>query len=207
MILEWLNQHNINVVLVIGTIAILIVASFIILVLSGLLRQWLTYLQGRLHLSHEATLIVNRVFVAVLWVLTASIILNTWGVALSGIWAFLVSAITIIGVGFLATWAMISNFTANFFLIVWRPFQFGQTVEILPENIKGRVTDRNLMFTILREESGSERVILNNFFFQKMFRVVDTPKIATVEPTNAHETRSDGLLARQDKAAGKMEKR
>ena len=159
MILEWLNQHNINVVLVIGTIAILIVASFIILVVSRLLQQWLTYLQGRLYLSHEATLIANRVFVAVLWVLTASIILNTWGVALSGIWAFLVSAITIIGVGFLATWAMISNFTANFFLIVWRPFQFGQTVEILPENVKGRATNQNLMLTPLREESGSALII------------------------------------------------
>jgi small-conductance mechanosensitive channel len=183
MILEWLNQHNINVVLVIGTTAILIVASFIILVLSRLLRQWLTYLQGRLYLSHEATLIINRVFITVLWTLTASIILNTWGVALSGIWAFLVSAITIIGVGFLATWAMISNFTANLFLIFWRPFEFGQTVEILPENLKGRVTDRNLMFTTLREESGSALIIPNNFFFQKMFRVGDTSTTATVEPT------------------------
>jgi small-conductance mechanosensitive channel len=133
--------------------------------LSRFLRQWLTYLEGRLHLGHETTLIINRVIVAVLWGLTASIILNTWGVGLGGIWAFLVSAITIIGVAFLATWAMISNLTANFFLVLWRPFQFGQTVEILPENLKGRVTGRSLMFTTLREESGSDLMIPNNFFF------------------------------------------
>jgi small-conductance mechanosensitive channel len=145
--------------------------------------------------------------IAVLWSLTASIILNTWGVALSGIWAFLVSAITIIGVGFLATWAMISNFTANFFLIFWRPFQFGQTVEILPENLKGRVTDRNLMFTTLLEESGSELIIPNNFFFQKMFRVGDPGGAATVDPAVALETRSDELVSHQDKAAGKIGKR
>jgi hypothetical protein len=67
MILEWLNQHNINAVLVSGTIAILVVASFIILMLTRLFRQWLAYLQGRLYLSHETTLIVNRVIVVVLW--------------------------------------------------------------------------------------------------------------------------------------------
>jgi hypothetical protein len=52
-IIEWLNQHNINVAAAIGTVAILVVASTIILVLGRLVRQWLTYLQGRLHLTYE----------------------------------------------------------------------------------------------------------------------------------------------------------
>jgi small-conductance mechanosensitive channel len=47
--------------------------------------------------------------------------------------------------------------------------------EILPENLKGRVTKINLMFTTLREDSGNELQVPNNFFFQKMFRVGDQP--------------------------------
>jgi small-conductance mechanosensitive channel len=66
---------------------------------------------------------------------------------------------------------MISNFTASFFLTLWRPFHLGQIVEILPENLKGSVADRNLMFTTLREENGSLLQIPNNLFFQKIFRV------------------------------------
>lgn len=180
-ITEWLNQHNINVVTLLGTVAILILAAIAIVVLSRLLRQWLTYLQGRLHLTDETNLIIGRVTSAVLWTLTVFIILNVWGVGLGGVWAVLVSVITVVGVGFLATWTMISNFTANFFLVLWRPFRFGETVEILPENLKGRVTDRNLMFTTLREESGNVLLIPNNLFFQKIFRVGDHAAVATVD--------------------------
>ena len=104
----------------------------------------------------------------------ALIILGLWGLDVSGIWALLISAAAIIGVGFLAVWTIVSNITASLFLSVWRPFKLGQTVEVLPENLKGRVIDRNLMFTVLRD--GEDRVLQvpNNFFFQKMFWVTDT---------------------------------
>jgi small-conductance mechanosensitive channel len=178
-IIEWLNQHYVSVGTVIGTVVILIVASIAMLVVNRLLRHWLAYLQGRLHQSDETNLIISRIVTAVLWAVTALVIISTWGVSLGGVWAVLVSAITVIGVAFLATWAMISNITASFFLVLWRPFRFGQTVEILPENLKGRVTKSNLMFTTLREDDGNELQIPNNLFFQRMFRVGDQPTTPT----------------------------
>ena len=77
---------------------------------------------------------------------------------------------------------MTSNFTASFFLVLWRPFHVGQTVEVLPENLKGRVVGRNLMFTTLSEDSGSVLQIPNSLFFQKIFRVSDDVPVATVNP-------------------------
>jgi small-conductance mechanosensitive channel len=179
-IIEWLNQHNINAVNAIGTIAILFLASIIIPILGRFLRQRVVYLQRRLNVTDEANFIINRVITVVLWTLTFFIALNVWGIGLGGVWAVLVSAIAIVGVGFIATWAMISNFTASFFLVVWRPFHVGQTVEIFPENLKGRVVDRNLMFTTLTEESGSRLQIPNNLFFQKVFRVSGDLPVSTV---------------------------
>jgi small-conductance mechanosensitive channel len=170
-IVEWLNQHNISAVNAIGTIAILFLAAIVIPMLSRFFRQRLIYIRSRLNLADETDFVINRVITAVLWTLAVFIALDVWGIGLGGVWAVLVSAITIVGIGFIATWAMISNFTASFFLVLWRPFQVGQTVEILPENLKGRVVDRNLMFTTLSEESGSALQIPNNLFFQKVFRV------------------------------------
>ena len=170
-IIEWLNQHNINAVNAISTVVILLLASIVIPILSRLLNQWLTYLQSPLNFTDNTNSIINRVIIAVLWALIVFIILDVWGIGLAGVWAVLVSAVTIIGVGFIATWAMTSNFTASFFLALWRPFHVGQTVEVLPENLKGRVVGRNLMFTTLSEESGSVLQIPNSLFFQKMFRV------------------------------------
>ena len=187
-IIEWLNQHNINVVNAIGTVAILLFASIIILILSRSLNQWLINFQGRLNLTDETSFIIYRIIIAVLWALTVFIILDVWGIGLGGVWAVVVSAITLVGVGFIATWAIISNFTASFFLVLWRPFHVGQIVEMLPENLKGRVIDRNLMFTTLNEDSGSVLQIPNNLFFQKIFRVSGNVPVATV---NVHE-HSDG---------------
>ena len=181
-IIEWLNQHNINAVNAIGTVVILLLASIVIPILSRLLNQWLTYLQSPLNFTDKTNSIINRVIIAVLWALIVFIILDVWGIGLAGVWAVLVSAITIIGVGFIATWAMTSNFTASFFLALWRPFHVGQTVEVLPENLKGRVVGRDLMFTTLSEESGSVLQIPNSLFFQKMFRVSSDLPAATANP-------------------------
>ena len=170
-IIEWLNQHNVNAVKTIGTVAILILASIVIPRLSRSLKQWLIHLQSRVNLTDKTNSIINRAIIAVLWTLIVFVVLDVWGIGLGGVWAVLVGAVTIIGVGFIATWAMTSNFTASFFLVLWRPFHVGQTVEILPENLKGRVVDRNLMFTTLSEESGSVLQIPNSLFFQKIFRV------------------------------------
>lgn len=170
-ITDWLNNHNINVPAVIATVAVLAVAWISVFIMKQLLKKWFAYLRGRVQLSYEITLTISHAMTVFFWVLTIFVILNVWGVSIGGVWAVLVSVITVVGVGFIATWTLISNFTASFFLMLWRPFQYGQTVELLPEELRGRVTDRNLMFTTLREDSGSVLQIPNNLFFQKMFRV------------------------------------
>jgi small-conductance mechanosensitive channel len=106
-----------------------------------------------------------------LWLVALLLVLDLWGIGVGGLWTLMVSVATIIGVGFLATWAMVSNVTASLFLAIWRPFRLGDTVELLPENLKGRAIDRNLMFTVLREDGGSFLQIPNNVFFQRIFRV------------------------------------
>jgi small-conductance mechanosensitive channel len=119
-------------------------------------------------------------------------VLNLWGISVSGVWTLLASAIAVIGVGFLAVWTMVSNVTASFFISLWRPFRLGQTVEILPEALKGRVIDRNLMFTILRDEGGNLLQVPNNLFFQKMFRVSDHGKPSMFECLENERTDASG---------------
>lgn len=76
---------------------------------------------------------------------------------------------------------MVSNITASFFITLWRPFRLGDTVEILPESLKGRVIDRNLMFTALRDGTDCIIQVPNNLFFQKMFRVSVIPQPSLYE--------------------------
>jgi small-conductance mechanosensitive channel len=172
-ILRWLDQHNVSPANFLATIGLLVVALILIAVINRLLRGWLRLLETRVSLPYQTVLTVTRLVSGLLWVVTIMILLDIWGVGLGGVWTLLVSAATVVGVGFLATWAMVSNVTASFFITLWRPFHFGDTVQVMPENLRGRVIDRNLMFTSLRDEDGSLIQVPNNLFFQKMFRVTD----------------------------------
>jgi small-conductance mechanosensitive channel len=170
---RWLDQHNANVLV---TATLLLVAFVAILLINRVLRSWLRLLGTRIALPYATVLALTRIISGLLWLMTVLIVLDVWGVGISGLWTLLISAATVIGVGFLATWAMVSNVTASFFLTLWRPFQFGDTVELLPDkdSVKGKVIDRNLMFTALRDDDGSITHVPNNLFFQKAFRVSGT---------------------------------
>jgi len=174
------DQANI-VPLLLATVALIIFALIAILAINRLLQGWLRRVGARVHLSYETVLNLTRVVSGGLWLVTALLVLNLWGISVAGLWTLLASVIAVIGVGFLAVWTMVSNVTASFFISVWRPFRLGQTVEILPETLKGRVIDRNLMFTVLRDDDGNLLQVPNNLFFQKMFRVSDRGKPSLFE--------------------------
>jgi len=170
--LAWLDQYHVNWGAMLTSAVVLVGAVLAISLLTRLLRKWLNNFQPRQQLSNATISTIIRVVTATFWLIAVLLILDAWGIGLAGLWGLLVSAIAVIGVGFLATWAMVSNITANFFLAIWRPFHLGDTVVLIPENIAGRIIDRNLMFTVLHEKDGSVVNVPNNLFFQKMFRVV-----------------------------------
>lgn len=167
----WLGQLDVNVTSILLSVALLIGGWILVVLIRRLLQAWLGRLGLMIPISETAALAVTRVASGALWLVTLILVLGLWGVGVGGLWTVLVSAIAVVGVGFVANWAMVSNFTASIFIAVWRPFQLGDVVEVIPENLKGRLVTRNMMFVVLREESGAEVYIPNNLFFQKMTRV------------------------------------
>jgi small-conductance mechanosensitive channel len=168
----WLNGHNISVRAVLATLGLVVGAFALSYLLKRLLQDPLRQLASRLRLPYETVLTTTRLLIGALWIVVAMLVLEIWGISVGGLWTLLVSAATIVGVGFLATWTMVSNITASFFIAFWRPFRLGDDIEIVPENLRGRVIDSNLMFVVVRENGGAVIQIPNNLFFQKMFKVI-----------------------------------
>lgn len=163
--------HNLSIGALAATTLILVAAAIASLYVNRALRRSLLTIQPRLRLHSEAMVHLARALSTLLWLCAGLLILDVWGVSVTGLWTVLASAAAVIGVGFLAVWTMISNITASLFIGIWHPFHLGDTVQVLPENLSGRVVDRNLMFTVLREPTGATLQIPNNLFFQKIFRV------------------------------------
>jgi small-conductance mechanosensitive channel len=198
-VVAWFDRNTISVPTLLATVVLIIATLIAVMVLNRLVRKWVRRLEARVHLPYETVLSITRIVSGSLWLVTAMLVLNLWGIGVSGLWTLLASVIAVIGVGFLAVWTMVSNVTASFFITLWRPFRLGQTVEILPENLKGRVIDRNMMFTVLRDENGNMLHLPNNLFFQKVFRVSDSGKPSLFESLENERTDEGGRAARTGK--------
>jgi len=178
---EWFNYLDVSVATVFGTVAIPMFSALIIIAVGRAARRLLSGQGRRIHLPASTVEIAILILGILLWLCAGLLILNVWGVGVGGLWTVLVSVFTAIGVGFLAVWTMVSNVTASLFITIWRPFHLGETIEILPEGLRGRVTDRNLIFTAVHESRGTVLQVPNNFFFQKIFRIGS----ATAAPTES----------------------
>jgi small-conductance mechanosensitive channel len=170
-IVSWLDRHNVEVIPVLATVGVAIGVFILSYFLRRSLRESIRELAARLRLPYETVLSTTRILIGALWIIAVMLVLEIWGVSVGGLWTLLLGVATIIGVGFLATWTMISNVTASLFIDFWRPFRLGDEIEMLPENFSGRVIDRNLMFVVIRDSSGAVIQIPNNLFFQKIFKV------------------------------------
>jgi small-conductance mechanosensitive channel len=88
------------------------------------------------------------------------------------VWASLTAVLALVAVGFVAVWSVLSNAFCSVMLMVSRPFNVGDTIEIPGEGWGGKVIDFNLIFTTLRDEQGVMLQVPNNLFFQKPIRRV-----------------------------------
>ena len=137
----WVTGYGIRLEVLV-TLGVLIAAAIGIFSLNRLLRRLLLRIDPRFRPPYDTVALLPQVLSSVLWLCVGLVLLDIWGIGVTGLWTFLVSVITLIGVGFLATWTMVSNVTASLFLTIWHPFHLGEAVEILPENLKGRVAKR-----------------------------------------------------------------
>jgi small-conductance mechanosensitive channel len=107
------------------------------------------------------------------WLVNAGalvLLLGVFGFNLSGIWAMLATLLGMVAIGFVAVWSVLSNTLCTLLILVYRPFEVGDEIEITGEVVRGRVIDLNFIFTTLRAADGGLVQIPNNFFLQRVVK-------------------------------------
>ena len=120
-----------------------------------------TFAQRRLGLPKGVTrwLVISVVAVAALL---------TIGIDLEGLWSNLVGALSLVAIGFVAMWSILSHMLASILIVIFRPFEVGDRVQIVGDDpVVGEVMDLNPVYTTLRTEDGGTLQVPNNLFFQK----------------------------------------
>jgi small-conductance mechanosensitive channel len=103
-------------------------------------------------------------------VLALVLILGVFGFNLGGLWAMFATVLGMIAIGFVAVWSLLSNTSATLLILILRPFQVGDDIELAGDPVKGRVIDLNFFYTTLLDDDGRLCQIPNNLFFQKTLK-------------------------------------
>jgi len=165
-IFDWLPSWH----LIVTPVLLLLIGGILILTAQKFLRRYTNRLIRLTDMTAGTAMFLRRLVGGAMWLVLVLLLLRQVGVNVDGVWTILASTLAVIGVGLLAVWTMVSNLTASLFIWIWRPYEFGERIELLPDEIKGRVVDRSLMFTTLREEDGCLLMVPNNQFFQRVVR-------------------------------------
>ncbi len=153
---------------------------FVLHYLKRGLYRGLVLLQRNRAFSAGALHAVGRFATVLLYILLVLVTLRMAGFEVTGVLDTFAGFLAVLGVGMVAVWTILSNITATLFMVIWRPYQLGQHIEILPDGVKGKVLDSNLMYTEVEESQGTTVLIPNNLFFQKYVRRIPLPVKSTV---------------------------
>lgn len=117
--------------------------------------------------THTVKLIVRWIIVLTTILLEATI----FGISIGRLWVVISSIAAMIIIGFVAVWSISGNILAALVLMIWKPFQIGERIAILPENISGKAKEITLFFTKLETEEGDMINIPNTQVMQKFIKV------------------------------------
>jgi small-conductance mechanosensitive channel len=142
--------------------------------------RMLTGLWERGRLSDHTHTILRRIGLWTAIVVGTLLVLGQFGL-MDNAWTTLSALLALVAIGFVAVWSVLSNTFCSIVLMISRPFNVGDTIEIPADKLRGRVIDFSLIFTTLRDEDGSLLQVPNNTFFQKPIRRIVGTQTRTLD--------------------------
>ncbi len=140
------------------------------IVLRIVLGRLLHLLADRTSMTREMITPVVRLMRAFITITAIVLILGVFGFNLGGLWAMLATVLGLVAIGFVAVWSLLSNTSSTLLILLLRPFQIGDDIELAGDPVKGRVIDLNFFYTTLLDEDGRLVQVPNNQFFQKTLK-------------------------------------
>ncbi|RJP35699.1 MAG: hypothetical protein C4547_09225 [Phycisphaerales bacterium] len=158
---EWLNARAIGLALLVVLLAVVAErVSF-----AAFLTLW------RLgHLPEGTSRLFHRWARGIIVLIAGLILIAIAGWKVESLWTFFTTLLAMVAIGFVAVWSILSNLLATLVILIWKPFNVGEEVELLPEGLSGEVVDINFMYTILENADGGRTAVPNSLFAQKFVK-------------------------------------
>lgn len=122
------------------------------------------------------TAFINRCFSIIYFGFLFASYLIVSGIGYGNFSIFISSVFTVIGVGFIAQWSILSNITASFLIFFVFPYRIGDSIIVADgDGIEGKILDIKMFHTLIRHPEGNIITYPNSLLLQKSVTKV-TPK-------------------------------
>ena len=159
--MKWLSWKTAAPVVVV-VVAALIIDRIVLTALRAL------HISGRL--PESTSNIIRRWMRGLLSIVVILLVITVAGYEIQSLWASLSALLAMVAIGFVAVWSLLSNVLATLMILIWRPFNVGEHIEVQPDGIGGKVVDINFMFTLLKSDEGAHVTVPNAVFIQKFVK-------------------------------------
>lgn len=161
------QQYGTEIVRTLITLGVFIILGAII---KGLTKRYARVS----HLSEHRTNLISKYidyFVVALFIV---IIIAIWGIEPDGLFGFVSTTLTVIGVALFAQWSILSNITSGMILFFSFPFRIGDMIKIHDKDfpIEAQIEDIKTFHTLLRTRDGELITYPNNLLLQKGVSIV-----------------------------------
>jgi len=153
---------------IIETVVLIILLFSLLRLLYGIIQKVgakFSYNETRIKIVKKIiSLTLNAIFIIVL--------LLIWGIAPSQLAGYIASLFTVIGIGFLAQWSIMSNVTSTIIIFFNHQVKIGDTIAILDKDtqIEGKISDIGIFFIIIEVDNNEFVSLPSNIFMQKMIK-------------------------------------
>jgi len=164
--MELIEKFNIQILETLILLAIMVVVNFII-------RKWSSRIAKKFHLGVERRKITLKIITLLLTLIGVISLTGIWGLDQKELFVFFTSTITVLGVGFFATWSILSNITSGILLFFNHPLHIGDNIKILDKEmqVEGTLKDISMFFMHIETIDGQTITIPNSVVTQKVISI------------------------------------
>lgn len=167
---------NPDLILKLGYSAFIIIA---VNLLFALLKYSARKTQKKLGIRKSRYFATRRLLsIASLFIICLLLIL-VWDVNIKNVWVSVTSILAMVAIAFFAVWSLVGNILAGVILYFTSPFKIDDSIEVLPDGIRGKVLTINTFYAVLQDDEGNYINIPNSLFFQKYIRVIRGKHVGT----------------------------
>lgn len=160
--METLEKYDVQILETAIALAVLLLINFVV-------RKSSQRVARKLHLEYERGKITIKIVNLLLILVGFVTISGIWGVDQKELFLFLTSVLTVLGVGFFASWSILSNITSGLLLYFNHPLHIGDYIKILDKElpVEGTIKDISMFFMHIETNEGEYITIPNSIIMQK----------------------------------------